>query len=114
MTVVPMGVYRRKVCPRSDSSVLSPDEVGYLSYGNRHADLFFEVVTRRYEERPIVLSTNKPFGEWGEIFPSAACVTAMIERLTQHAEILTIEGKSYRLKEAGERQQRTPTKPTKA
>lgn len=82
--------------------ILIVDEVGYLSYGNRHADLFFEVVTRRYEERPIVLSTNKPFGEWGEIFPSASCVVTLIDRLVHRSEIIPIAADSYRLKEAKE------------
>ncbi len=79
------------------------DEVGYLSYNNRHADLLFEVVTRRYEERPILLTTNKVFRDWGETFPNAACVVTLIDRLVHRSEILTIKGESYRLKEAQER-----------
>jgi DNA replication protein DnaC len=57
---------RRYVAP----DVLAIDEVGYLSYDTRYADLFFEVVTRRYQECPIILSTNKPFGQWSEVFPT--------------------------------------------
>jgi len=83
--------------------VLVVDEVGYLSYGNRHADLFFEVVTRRYEDRPIVLSTNKPFAEWAEVFPSATCVVTLVDRLVHRSEIIPITAESYRLKEAKER-----------
>ena len=79
------------------------DEVGYLSYGARYADLLFEVVTRRYQNRPIVLSTNKPFAEWKHVFPDAACVVALVDRLIHRAEIIAIEGESYRLKEAKER-----------
>lgn len=82
--------------------ILVVDEVGYLSYEPRHADLFFEVVTRRYEERPIVLSTNKPFAEWGEVFPSASCVVTLIDRLVHRSEIISITADSYRLKEAKE------------
>lgn len=82
--------------------ILVVDEVGYLSYGSRHADLFFEVVTRRYEERPIVLSTNKPFAEWGEVFPNASCVVTLIDRLVHRSEIIAISADSYRLKEAKE------------
>jgi DNA replication protein DnaC len=84
-------------------SVLAIDEVGYLSYDARYADLFFEVVSRRYQHRPIVLSTNKPFGEWNEVFPNAACVVTLIDRLIHHAEIIELDGQSYRLKEAQER-----------
>ena len=74
-----------------------------MSYDNRHADLLFEVVTRRYTERPIVVTTNKPFAEWGDVFPNAACVVTLVDRLVHCSEILTIKGESYRLKEARER-----------
>jgi len=85
-------------------AILAIDEVGYLSYDARYADLLFEVVTRRYEQRrPILLSTNKPFGEWNQVFPNAACVVTLVDRLVHRAEILTLAGKSYRLKEAEER-----------
>lgn len=83
--------------------VLVVDEVGYLSYDTRYADLFFEVVTRRYQQRPIVLTTNKPFGEWNTVFPNAACVVTLVDRLVHRAEIVSLEGSSYRLKEAKER-----------
>lgn len=80
------------------------DEVGYLSYGNRHADLLFEVVTRRYDAgRPIVITTNKAFADWNEVFPSAACVVTLVDRLVHRSEILKVKGESYRLKEAKER-----------
>jgi DNA replication protein DnaC len=90
---------RRYCQPR----LLCIDEVGYLSYNNRYADLLFEVVTRRYEgPRSIVLSTNKPFAEWSEVFPHAACVVTLIDRLLHRAEIIDIHGESYRFKEAKE------------
>jgi DNA replication protein DnaC len=79
------------------------DEVGYLSYSNRHADLLFEVVTRRYAQKPLIVTTNKTFGDWNEVFPNAACVVTLVDRLVHHSEILSIEGESYRLKEAQER-----------
>ena len=90
----------RRYC---NPQLLVIDEVGYLSYDNRYADLLFEVVTRRYEQNSIVLTTNKPFAEWGEIFPNAACVVTLVDRLIHRAEIVAIEGESYRLKEAKER-----------
>ncbi|MEZ4297641.1 MAG: ATP-binding protein [Polyangiaceae bacterium] len=68
--------------------LLCVDEVGYLSYDNRYADLLFEVVTRRYDaHKPILLSTNKAFGEWGQVFPHAACVVTLIDRLIHRAEM---------------------------
>jgi DNA replication protein DnaC len=82
--------------------VLAVDEVGYLSYNNRHADLLFEVVTRRYGEKPIVVSTNKAFADWSEVFPNAACAVTLVDRLVHKSEILPIDAESYRLKEARE------------
>jgi DNA replication protein DnaC len=91
---------RRYVLPR----LLCIDEVGYLSYSNRYADLLFEIVTRRYDaQRPILVSTNKAFNDWAEVFPHAACTVTLVDRLVHRAEIIEIEGASYRLKEAKER-----------
>ena len=78
------------------------DEVGYLSYDARNADLLFQVVSRRYEQKSLILNTNLPFGEWATIFPNAACATALIDRIVHHADIITIEGKSYRRRAAEE------------
>jgi len=72
------------------------DEIGYLAYDARAADLLFQVVTRRYEKRSLVLTTNLPFSEWPAIFPSAGSAIALIDRLVHHAEIITIDGDSYR------------------
>ena len=81
----------------------SIDEVGYLSYSNRHADLMFELVSRRYQAKSTMITTNRPFAEWREVFPNAACVVSLVDRLVHNAEIIAIEGESYRLKEAQER-----------
>jgi DNA replication protein DnaC len=83
--------------------VLLIDEIGYLSYSNRHADLLFEVVSRRYQVKSTLITTNRPFAEWGEVFPNAACVVSLVDRLVHNAEIIRIDGESYRLKEAKER-----------
>ena len=82
--------------------VLVVDELGYLSYDTRHADLLFEVVSRRYEKRPLVITTNKPFSEWGDVFPNATCVVTIVDRLVHRCEVVPIEGDSYRLKESKE------------
>jgi DNA replication protein DnaC len=87
-------------------TLLIVDELGYLSYSNRHADLLFEIVSRRYEEKSILVTTNKPFSEWGEVFPNASCVVSLVDRLVHKAEILQFDGESYRLKEARERAER--------
>jgi DNA replication protein DnaC len=91
--------------------LLAIDEVGYLTYDNRAADLLFQVVSRRYEWRSILLTTNLAFKDWGTIFPNAACVTALIDRLTHHAEIITIAGESYRRREAEAAQKARRDKP---
>lgn len=83
--------------------LLVVDEVGYLSYTDRAADLLFEVVSRRYGKRPMILTTNRPFGEWNEVFPNATCVVTLVDRLVHHAEVLSIAGDSYRAKESAER-----------
>lgn len=81
--------------------LLAIDEVGYLSYDTRHADLLYEVVRQRYEAgRSIVLTTNKAFAEWNQVFDSAACVVTLIDRLCHRADVVEIEGESYRAKEA--------------
>jgi hypothetical protein len=83
--------------------LLCVDEVDYVSYNSRYADLLFEVVTRRYDTgKPLLLSTNKAFSEWGEVFPHAACVVTLVDRLIHRAEIIEIDADSYRLKEAKE------------
>ncbi|MCA9523791.1 MAG: IS21-like element helper ATPase IstB [Myxococcales bacterium] len=84
--------------------LLCIDELGYLSYDQRGADLLFEVVSRRYDaQRSIALSTNLPFKEWTTVFPHAACTVALVDRLTHRAEIIRILGESWRRKEARER-----------
>ena len=82
--------------------VLVIDELGYLSYDNRHADLLYEVVSRRYQHKPILLTTNKPFKEWGEVFDSATSVTTIVDRLVHRSEVVVFDAKSYRLKESKE------------
>jgi len=84
-------------------TLLCIDEVGYLSYSNRHADLLFEIVSRRYEEKSTLVTTNKPFAEWREMFPNVSCVVSLIDRLVHKSEIISIEAKSFRLKESEER-----------
>jgi DNA replication protein DnaC len=115
---------RRRFAHYARPDILVIDEIGYLSYGTRHADLLFEIVNRRYERKPTIITTNRPFAEWREVFPNAACVVSIVDRLIHHAEILVIEGESYRMREAKARAARkanktkttrkkpTPPKPT--
>ena len=99
---------RRRLRHYAAPDLLVIDEIGYLSYSNRHADLLFELVSRRYESKSTVVTTNKAFADWPEVFPNAACVVSLVDRLVHHSEVISIEGESYRLKEAKERaEQRT-------
>lgn len=93
---------QRKLRKYASPHLLVIDEVGYLSYSNRHADLLFEIISRRYEQKPTIITTNKPFAEWNQIFPNAACVVSMVDRLVHNSEIISIDAESYRLKEAAE------------
>lgn len=101
---------RKRLHRYTAPDVLLIDEVGYLSYGNRHADLLFELISRRYEARSTIVTTNKPFAAWSEVFPNAACVVSLVDRMVHRAEVISIEGESYRLKEARERAEQRASK----
>jgi DNA replication protein DnaC len=94
---------RRRLRHYAAPDILLIDEVGYLSYSNRHADLLFELVSRRYQQKSTVLTTNRSFKTWDEVFPNAACVVSLVDRLVHRSEVVRIEGQSYRQKEAEER-----------
>jgi DNA replication protein DnaC len=87
-------------------TLLCIDEIGYLAYDAHAADLLFQIVTRRYEQKSVVLTTNLAFRDWHTIFPNASCAVGLIDRLTHHAALVKITGESYRLREA-ERTQKT-------
>jgi DNA replication protein DnaC len=96
---------KRASCLKKYSSphLLVVDEVGYMNYDNRYADLLYEVISARYQKASTVVTTNKGFKQWGDIFPNAACVVTMVDRLVHQAETVVIEGESYRAREAMER-----------
>jgi DNA replication protein DnaC len=91
---------RRKLRAYARPHVLCIDEVGYLSYDNDAADLLYQVVNRRYEQRSIVITTNRIFKEWNEVFPNASCIITLLDRLTHHADVTVIKGDSYRVRES--------------
>lgn len=99
------GSASRRTCLRKycNYPLLVLDEVGYLTYDNRFADLLYEVISGRYQTRSTIVTTNKGFGDWQEIFPHAACAVTLVDRLTHKADIVYVEGESYRAKEAAER-----------
>lgn len=93
----------RRLRHYTNPQLLFIDELGYLAVSHEHADLLFELVNRRYQHKPIILTTNKVFSEWNSVFPNAGCLVTLIDRIVHKSEILTIDGESYRAKEAAER-----------
>ena len=72
------------------------DEIGYLSLGTQGSNLFFQVISARHERKSSVITTNRPFAQWGEIFDNTTVATAIADRLVYNSEILILEGPSYR------------------
>lgn len=79
--------------------LLIVDEVGYIPFDPNAANLMFMLVSRRYERASLIVTSNKPFSTWGDIFGDEVTAAAMIDRLVHHAEILALKGDSYRLKD---------------
>jgi DNA replication protein DnaC len=79
--------------------LLVVDEVGYIPFEAEAATLFFQLVSSRYERASLIVTSNKPFGRWGEVFGDDIVVAAMIDRLVHHAEVIALNGDSYRLKD---------------
>ena len=98
------STFKRRLKYYAQPQLLVIDELGYLSYSNRHADLLFEIINRRYEVKSTLVTTNRPFDEWNDVFPNATCVVSLVDRLIHHSEIVVFEGDSYRMKEATEKQ----------
>ena len=74
------------------------DEVGYIPFEPEAANLFFQLISSRYERASLIVTSNKPFGRWGEVFGDEVVAAAMIDRLVHHAEVIALKGDSYRLK----------------
>jgi DNA replication protein DnaC len=79
--------------------LLVVDEVGYIPFEPEAANLFFQLVSSRYERASLIVTSNKAFGRWGEVFGDDVVAAAMIDRLVHHAEVIALSGDSYRLKD---------------
>jgi DNA replication protein DnaC len=75
------------------------DEVGYIPFEPEAANLFFQLVSARHERASLIVTSNKPFGRWGEVFGDDTVAAAMIDRLVHHAEVVALKGDSYRLRD---------------
>jgi DNA replication protein DnaC len=78
--------------------LLVVDEVGYIPFDGEAANLFFQLISARYERASVIVTSNKPFGRWGEVFGDPVVAAAMIDRLVHHAEVVSLKGDSYRLR----------------
>lgn len=90
---------RERVRYLSRHSLIIVDEIGYLPVGSSGGNLFFQLVNACYEKTAMILTSNRGFGEWGEIFGDSVVATALLDRLLHHAVVIQIEGSSYRLRE---------------
>ena len=93
------GKLRERVKFLSRYSLLIVDEIGYLPVGSGGGNLFFQLVNACYERSSMIMTSNRGFGEWAEIFGDAVVATALLDRLLHHAVVIPIEGNSYRLRE---------------
>ncbi|EQD82651.1 hypothetical protein N599_29425 [Saccharopolyspora erythraea D] len=90
----PAGTGQTRPDPATDHR-----EVGYIPFEAEAANLFFQLVSSRYERASLIVTSNKPFGRWGEVFGDDVVAAAMIDRLVHHAEVISLKGDSYRLKD---------------
>lgn len=93
------GKLRERLLVLKQPSLLVVDEIGYLPITSSGTNLFFQLVNARYEKASMVLTSNKNFKEWGEIFGDSVAAAAMLDRLLHHCHIVNIKGNSYRLKQ---------------
>ncbi len=86
----------KKLHHYQSQELLVIDEIGYLSLGTQGSNLFFQVISARHEKKSTIITTNRPFAQWGEIFDNTTVATAIADRLVYNSEILILEGSSYR------------------
>lgn len=96
------GVLRERIRYLCRPALLVVDEIGYLPITPGGGNLFFRLVNARYEKGAMILTSNRGFAEWGEIFGDAVVATALLDRLLHHAVVVQIEGSSYRLRQHGD------------
>ena len=93
------GTLQAELARLSRYPLLVIDEVGYIPFEPEAANLFFQLVSGRYERASLIVTSNKPFGRWGETFGDDTVAAAMIDRLVHHADVIALKGDSYRLKD---------------
>ncbi|HLY94763.1 MAG TPA: IS21-like element helper ATPase IstB [Gaiellaceae bacterium] len=91
-----MPAFERRLRRYTRPDLLILDELGYLPCDTRAADILYNIISRRHEQRSTVITTNLAFKQWGNTFPGAACVVALVDRFAQHCHRVEIVGESYR------------------
>jgi DNA replication protein DnaC len=94
----------RRIRKLARPKLLAIDELGFTTFSNRGSDLFFQVIKERYENTATIITTNRNPENWGEIFPSKAIAAAILDRVLHHADVLAVEGESFRNFEFQQRQ----------
>jgi len=96
-----------KIKTLSKYSVLIIDEIGYLPMDIQGANLFFQLIAKRYEKNSTIFTSNKPFSQWNEVFSDVTIAAAILDRVLHHCNVVNIRGESYRLKERKEHMKTT-------
>jgi DNA replication protein DnaC len=104
------GRLEERLTQLTKPKLLIIDELGYLPFERRAAHLLFQLVNRRYERGSLILTSNQPVGNWGDVFGDAVLATAILDRLLHHSHVITIKGESYRLREKRKSGLLRPTK----
>ena len=104
-----MPAFERRLRRYVHPDLLILDELGYLPCDSRAADLLYQIISRRHEQRATVITTNLAFKQWGTVFPGAACIVALVDRFAQHCHTIDIDADSWREKHAFDRDE--PPKP---
>lgn len=105
-----LPAFERRLKRYTRPSILILDELGYLPCDSRAADILYNIISRRHEQRSTVISTNLAFKQWGTVFPGAACVVALVDRFAQHCHKVDIDADSWRDRHSFERDD-APEKP---
>ena len=92
------GRLQAEITKLGRTPLLIIDEIGYIPFEAEAANVFFQLVSARYERASLIVTSNKPFGRWGEVFGDDVVAAAMIDRLVHHAEVISLKGDSYRLR----------------
>lgn len=92
------GTLQKRLVSLTSIDLLIIDELGYIDLSKKTAALFFQLISKRYEHGSVIVTSNKPFEEWGEIFQDEVVASAILDRLLHHSYTFFIQGKSYRMK----------------